>query len=942
MSVCKALQLSQLLATVAGAALGTHCAAAAEEVTCNASGYTSYGEWFAEASTSPAAWKAGEKVRVRAKLTVGVQHLRNFANDKISVDGFALLVTAERTFDTTGWLRLASDDRLSTLLTPAGLPIEGGTQGAVTTRFGYPFRSPYDQLVRVPLTAARTEDSRVEVNFDTEAALASDLPPGIYRLRLDYGVTAGTRYYSLQARTFAARQSSVMNRVIESHHFSPPIPASGYDAAGRFVDAVQILPRIPFVLLNAYNSNGYRGVIAEEDKHRFNIASRNLIQDDVILPRYNTAGQAVSYSLEPQFPTDALEVRNNIPWDYTKGAITVEIVAPDGKVANLGTLRYVGNSGQWPTTRNTAITAWRPAMYGQYTVRLTGWLSDIWGNTYQGGGTYRFWIANRMTMATATFQGMAYPVGSRYGRDIGFSPAVPADVCVDASLYVNSDPGDVRRDRWCGKASPSGVYGSAQGAKYLMLDAPGEYAAHILATYTDSKGHLWVCSMRHAGIVYPEDSPIVARGKKFSARGKYVDRGETWFEGHYNTTDQVGSLVHFNFPYLPGDVLLIASEGQSANKITPVLIYEEKDRPPATWDTRFNGISATNLRINTSNGYSPHLFPEYITDWGYFYASGPRPGFMSRFLIGEDGIFAPYWHLSPNSFGGQFGASSNGDMPGDIYRLLGGVVLRKKGEAPLYAGYLASAFILPPGSHNNRVIAPGQEDLLGPTGQYARYYLVGPRPGMMYEAGAAFAPAFQIDPILPADIRFTLRYPGGKEVSTSGKGDRFGSWAGTRWTLDEPGVYRYWVESQWEGYGGILPGLPRQGGELYVIEPAKPKDAPELQFDLPVESTFDTVRGLRITGRSTSEIVRFAAVIPGAVIDQGELPVTSGKFEYFFDPRLINQSTPSYDIEHRVTGRAELGDIVHLTFFSKEKHASGAYHSFARIIIRGNRVVCTR
>ena len=33
-----------------------------------------------------------------------------------------------------------------------------------------------------------------------------------------------------------------------------------------------------------------------------------------------------------------------------------------------------------------------------------------------------------MTMATATFQGMAYPVGNRYGRDIGFAPAVPADV----------------------------------------------------------------------------------------------------------------------------------------------------------------------------------------------------------------------------------------------------------------------------------------------------------------------------------------------------------------------------------------------------------------------------------------------------------------------------------------------------------------------------------
>ena len=46
-----------------------------------------------------------------------------------------------------------------------------------------------------------------------------------------------------------------------------------------------------------------------------------------------------------------------------------------------------------------------------------------------------------MTLATATFQGMPYPVGSSYGRDIQFNPAVPADVQVTATLFVDSDPG---------------------------------------------------------------------------------------------------------------------------------------------------------------------------------------------------------------------------------------------------------------------------------------------------------------------------------------------------------------------------------------------------------------------------------------------------------------------------------------------------------------------
>jgi hypothetical protein len=44
-----------------------------------------------------------------------------------------------------------------------------------------------------------------------------------------------------------------------------------------------------------------------------------------------------------------------------------------------------------------------------------------------------------------------------------------------------------------------------------------------------------------------------------------------------------------------------------------------------------------------------------------------------------------------------------------------------------------------------------------------------------------------------------------------------------------------------------------------------------------------------------------------------------------------------------VNNQPQLGDIVHLTFFTREKHANGTpYHSFARIILRGNRMVVAR
>jgi hypothetical protein len=921
----------------------------AQQVRYSDTGASFWTPWSANISVAPDRWQPGTQVSISAILELSEAHLSGLANPappygvpgNIKADGFAMLVTAERTFDHSGWMRFGVDERVGTVLTPTGLPIEGGISGAITNRFGYAFKTPLDLLVKVPLSAAVRKDGRITVQFDTAGKLPEDLPPGIYRIRLDYGVTVGTRYYSLAGETFARRSFSA----VDAHHYSPPIPASGRSVDGKDIDATRILPKVPWILLYKYNSNGYRGVVADEDQHRCAISSRNLMQDDVILPRYDDAKRPISYNLEPQVISDGVESRNAIPWEPTRGELSIFVEGPSGYALDLGKAPFVAKSGQWPTTRKSAFTSWRPPAYGQYKVRVNGWMEDIWGNRYRGGGTYRFWVAKRMTMATATFQGMSYPVGNRYGRDIGFAPAVPADVTVTAALYANSDPKQARTITYSGTASPAGIFGSAQGMKPLNFDVPGEYIGHVLATYTDSDGHLWVCSMRHAGVVYPEDSPIVARGKKLYLGNKYYDRADTNREGWVDTslTPARNHLEHINYPYNQGDVLLIASDQQGANKIEPVLIWEPKENPPA-YDSSFNTIGNTNCALKTSNGYSPHMFPEYINEWSYYYAGAPRPGFMSRFFVGENGIRAPYWPTSPNSFGGQINASSNGDLPGDIYRLIGGVVVRKAAQEPMYAGYLASAFILPKGSKNNRIIAPGSEELLGSDGSRSRIFLVGTRPGMMYEPGTQFAPALQIDPIVPVNITFTLYYPDGRSKVWQGTADKFGSFAGSdRATLDAPGVYRFTLDGNWEGHKARMPGLPAEGGDIYVMAKERPAGAKDLRFDLAEEVSFDVQQGITLTGNSTAESVRYAAVMPGAVLEQGDLPVKNGKFSLKIDPALLNLKAPTYDIQNLVNQRPEVKDVIHLTFFSKESAADGQPHySFLRLIIRGNRVFYTK
>ena len=48
-----------------------------------------------------------------------------------------------------------------------------------------------------------------------------------------------------------------------------------------------------------------------------------------------------------------------------------------------------------------------------------------------------------------------------------------------------------------------------------------------------------------------------------------------------------------------------------------------------------------------------------------------------------------------------------------------------------------------------------------------------------------------------------------------------------------PGVYRYTVDSEWNGYKALVPGMPKEGGEIYVIDKDRPANAPALTFNLP-------------------------------------------------------------------------------------------------------------
>jgi hypothetical protein len=108
---------------------------------------------------------------------------------------------------------------------------------------------------------------------------------------------------------------------------------------------------------------------------------------------------------------------------------------------------------------------------------------------------------------------------------------------------------------------------------------------------------------------------------------------------------------------------------------------------------------------------------------------------------------------------------------------------------------------------------------------------------------------------------------------------------------------------------------------------------------LKTQQTFTVEEGLLIEGLTTADKVYYAAVTPGAVVDQGVLSAAGGRFEYLFDPKAVHQRIPIYDIENHRNGQPQIGRIIHLTFFTKENTNGVIGHSFCRVILRGTTAI---
>ncbi|MFQ5343123.1 MAG: FG-GAP repeat domain-containing protein, partial [Anaerolineae bacterium] len=647
----------------------------------------------------------GDQVQVKGTIHLYSPAITSTTDvDAISVNGWPGLMMV---FNQEGRPLAAENYFMSTMLTPTGFPIQ----------------RPQRTGVEWPDVAIHLDGLRyagghaLEGDFSVTGRLPDDLLPGIYRpgFFLDVtGVPTSTTWLAANVtyHTFGPNEALL-----------PPI------TVGRIANS----PNLTWRLLMDDFVQGTRGAGAREDRGTFELASQIVSQGaTVYVPPVDVrSGRPITYRLEPFLPMISYTDRRMptpplIPFDLPGGRLCVTIQKPDGATRDLGCEAFAQSFNRTKTTRaghdlnvgtvqlddvyslKAASDRFRVAFdqYGHHVITMTGTVSDIWGNSYAGGGAYDVWVAQPLDFDPGVLPGTPLAVGDAFNPTIQFYPRVPADVNITVTLYPNSDPTQAITQTIAGRAnhfgyfSPSDTQSPISNLQYpipntqypITLTAPGELRLDLTATFTDAGGILHMGAMTWGGVVMtPEnEADLIAHGRRGLDSLGYIPNH--WFVASRDLDIPEGAISHTYNPYYNGDMLwtrlsdgpyggdalLIGASVQDTVGAIESAIQTRANRSPL----EFAGPGSLSERFSkgeiplftsTRSGRPPQMLmgqiggvvPDDVDQIAYSYRSSQRPGVRVREVVSEDGQNGGYWRLD-TLYDDQLGVGILGDQPNDF------------------------------------------------------------------------------------------------------------------------------------------------------------------------------------------------------------------------------------------------------------------------------------
>lgn len=893
-----------------------------------------------------------------------------------------------RHFDENGRQVPITQFFVSDFMTPTGLPISRFTPpwspiSATTTLSGW----------------QQTADNTLRATISTTLSVPAGTQPGVYRPRLVLGfqgIPLGT-----------SNNRTLRPGFIYGTTMGGDLPFIRIETSAT--------PRLLWTLLTDTLNNGSRGTIARQDKGNYDLISLTVFQSDkFIIPRVDgRTGAPITYRLEPFLPLIALSDRGTpnsplVPFSLPSGQLQVTILKPDGSTETLGPAPFRQATSHTPafpdgkprdnfggamqevyqlTTMDDTF-AYSFTGYGHYVITMTGFVEDIWGNGYQGGGVYDVFLARPLRLESGQLPATPYEVDNAFSAGLHVYPPVPAQVDIQFTLLPFSDPVQAITRTITGQADRFGYF--SPPVPPIFMDAPGEYRVDVTAAYTESDGTLWMGSATWGNVIEGPGTPIIAHGR----RGLDVPTVTPllWF---FHNQLGFNGVAHTHYPYFSGDVFWGMETPQSGavggDAILPEITIEDTvggvyQIIQQRWSSQHSGLEPwetlqdrldTNeapLVSTTSDGSDLSWSPDKVDQVGYGYCISQRPGARVHEVISEncDGIH--YWRFSA-PYGDQVGYE--GDLPNDLKWEFGGSVFRVISETnPIneYAIYGSLWVLLPEDDVTGPRVTPPLRGAGGPNGgpimtlkgeEVDLLFLPrGVQPGDVLELGDQFSFSGHVAPPLGSRVAVTVTSPTGDVIPFEDYANKIG-WLynpGFTFPLEEEGMWTVDVQVVHDRpvpSTGLTPTSNNSGSVLgaangryhfYVVSPDSPRllvSSPQPGYlswpTDPVTQEPITVTTVPITVPIpvglTNAVVSYTIRMPGFILKEGTLYPTGGSFTIIYDPLALHQEFPNLDLTARDANLPGLADPVLVTFLLAGDGTGGKVYRAGAVFFLGEEVM---
>ncbi len=900
-------------------------------------------------------------------------------------EALVVAVQAWRKHDDRGiWHPGMTTLAISSTLSVTGMPIER-FNGWPTLRLlhgkdGSPFEAVAEHPIEGDVRRAHSLTGRLSVE------LPADTPHGWYQPRVLVGVRVKGQKQPVWLDNYGDNSNTQDEQILPLVEVGSPAP-----------------PRLPVALASDRHFRGQAGTLSATDKQHHRLVGRaGFPRRFVVVP-----GQ---YDMGPAFPThfpermispvdggfDVVPERVRSYLDPSTLTTTLSLdgraIPPQTGAGARGPRPPDDEPGDEPRSGGPAFDDRHGGFgldltqTGKHRVRMDVQIQDLFGRTFVGGGDYVVWSAWPLSFSTSVKPGTNFLVGEGYPAKVNVNPSFPAEIEVKVDYYPDSDP--ARRVEWTsgGTANRFGHF-FPYDVPPIVFDEPGEYVSHLVASWTDARGTLWMGDQVSAGVVAPLEPEIHLHGTRSPPWNLKI--GEEWYGGRKRFDDRIDARAAY-LPFKPGqipdtfapyevsDTLFVQANGFKENIIEPHLsiavddpdLRERLQRgheqgtvlPPPTLQlapgdwyyledvVQVSADSAAWFPADAKHAdelpaapvgdgrWHPFVFPERNRIDAHLTLGVVRPGFPVMTSIFQTDAIGLYWLASPNRFGYHFNTSQNGDLAGDFYRIQAGVVLRDHETGRnLYDAWSASITVVPDDGTSTSISAPGDRDLIR-TSDREHPIFVGQDSHDALDVGETLFLGGMVAPAVLADVEWTVTKPDGSTQLVQGRANRLGIVRGKPGVvIDQPGVYDVHTEMRWEGDVGDTIGTAQGSFQHFAVPPGNER---LLRTTLPAVQRVGAAQQLEIPLSWPSDLedtrLSFGVLMPGRVLDQGWVEPPKPSFEYRFTPRQVAVQHSNYDARNYALGNWETADTVVLQFFLEGTRDGETVVDALRFALRGD------